>query len=99
NAFGDFSKCTIVSELIRPDKMEDIVGQARDLWQNFVHQPQTARCLIVFLVLGEICKIIASNYDENLRALAPIISPDVSGAFAWHHSPVANACCRAAMRA
>jgi hypothetical protein len=43
NAFGDFSKCTLVTELIGDKEMRDIVQDARKLWQKFIHQPQMPR--------------------------------------------------------
>jgi len=80
NTFGDFSKCTILSELIQQEDMERLVDDARMLWQKFMHQPQTGRCLIVFLVLGRICHIIAENYDQSLHALVPIMGLEVGSA-------------------
>jgi hypothetical protein len=78
NAFGDFSKCTIISELIGKEIMDIIAPQARELWQKFIHQPQTARCLVFFLVLGKICERITKDYEAAVQKLSPILDFDVS---------------------
>ena len=77
NAFGDFSKCTVVSELIDNEKMESIVEDARRLWQKFIHQPQTARCLVFLLLLGEFCQVIAEHYKTAIDKLSSILKLDV----------------------
>ena len=77
NAFGDFSKCTVVSELIDNEKMESIVEDARKLWQKFIHQPQTARCLVFLLLLGEFCQVIADHYKTAIDKLSSILKLDV----------------------
>jgi hypothetical protein len=78
NAFGDFSKCTVVSEFIDDEKMKSIVKDARKLWQKFIHQPQTGRCLVFFLLLGEFCQIIAKHYKTAIDKLSSILKLDVS---------------------
>jgi hypothetical protein len=78
NAFGDFSKCTVVSKLVGNDDMMGIVQSARKLWQKFIHQPQTARCLVFFLVLGKICQHITQNYKEAVELLTSILELNVS---------------------
>jgi hypothetical protein len=78
NAFGDFSKCTVVSEFIDDDTMKSIVTDARKLWQKFIHQPQTARCLVFFLLLGEFCQVIARHYKTAINLLSSILKLDVS---------------------
>jgi hypothetical protein len=78
NAFGDFSKSTIVSKLIGKDEMEEITQDARKLWQKFIHQPQTARCLVFFLVLSKMCQHITQNYKAAIRELTFILELNVS---------------------
>jgi hypothetical protein len=78
NAFGDFSQCTVISELIGEKSMEIIVEQARELWQKFIHQPQTARCLVFFLVLSKMCERITEDYEAAVLKLTPILNFDVS---------------------
>jgi hypothetical protein len=79
NSFGDFSKCTVVSGLITDDdKMKSIVEDARKLWQKFIHQPQTARCLVFFLLLGKFCEEITEHYEEAIKKLSSILKLDVS---------------------
>ncbi|KAE9372599.1 hypothetical protein N431DRAFT_439681 [Stipitochalara longipes BDJ] len=50
NAFGDFSKCTIISDLIKDETMQGIVEESQRILQKFIHQPQTGRCLVFLLV-------------------------------------------------
>jgi len=78
NAFGDFSKSTIVSKLIGADDMHNIVQDTRKLWQKFIHQPQTARCLVFFLILGKICQQITRNYTAAIEELTAILELNVS---------------------
>lgn len=82
NSFGDFSKCTVVSGLFPNDKrdeeMESIVKDSRKLWQKFIHQPQTARCLVFFLVLGKFCHEITDHYEKAISKLSLILKLDVS---------------------
>lgn len=78
NSFGDFSKVTVVSELISEDDMKEIVESARKLWQKFIHQPQTARCLVFFLLLGEMCQKITLNYNEAIKRINFISQLNVS---------------------
>jgi hypothetical protein len=83
NDFGDFSKCTVVSLLLGDDDMEIIVKQAHILWQKFVHQPQTARCLVFFLVLEKMCEHVTKNYKEAIKELTNILSLNVSQSFKY----------------
>jgi len=82
NSFGDFSKCTIISDLISQGDMPSLMEEARMLWQKFIHQPQTARCLVLFLVLSRMSHAIADNYDSALQALIPVMKLEVG----WSHS-------------
>jgi hypothetical protein len=78
NEFGDFSKCTIVTELIDNKKMGYIVKDARKLWQKFIHQPQTARCLVFFLLLGIMCQKITDQYKKAIEELISVLKHNVS---------------------
>jgi hypothetical protein len=129
NPFGDFSKCTIVTELFdrsrtnvfqateeipappphnpgsvpqsssRPTcgsvfgladdeafagdgkegDLQKVAEEARKLWQIFIHQPQTGRCLVFFLILGRLCSLIHDNFEEAINQLSHIlIADDVS---------------------
>jgi len=78
NAFGDFSKCTIVSELIEEEDVGELAEAARRLWQKFIHQPQTARCLVFFLMLGRLCQRIHKKYIDATDKLAEMLALNVS---------------------
>jgi hypothetical protein len=77
NEFGDFSKSTVISELTGKDILHKIGEQARILWLRFVHQPQTARCLVFFLLLGELCLQVAKQYKEAIELISSILNLDV----------------------
>ena len=36
NSFGDFSKCTVVSEFMNRKEMLEVTQEARKLWQKFM---------------------------------------------------------------
>jgi hypothetical protein len=78
NSFGDFSKSTVISELLGYCEMEKVVQDARRLWQKFIHQPQTARCLVFFLILGKMCREITQNYIAAIDELTFILELNVS---------------------
>lgn len=78
NSFGDFSKCTVVSEFMNATIMHGISEEARKLWQKFIHQPQTARCLVFFLVLGKMCEVITTKYGNAIHCLSSLLTLDVS---------------------
>jgi hypothetical protein len=78
NAFGDFSKCTIVSDFLDNRTMERIVEDGRQLWNKFIHQPQTARCLVFLLILTEICQHINQNYEAAIKKISPFLELHVS---------------------
>ncbi|KAK4210373.1 hypothetical protein QBC37DRAFT_322240 [Rhypophila decipiens] len=63
NAFGDFSKCTIISSLLSQEQIDVKLGPlAQQIWDNFTHQPQTGRFLVFSLVLGMLTQAIVTHY-------------------------------------
>jgi len=78
NSFGDFSKCTLIAEFVTPDKLKKLATNARDVWQQFIHQPQTARCLVFFLLLGNMCEELTVQYTNSIGKLADLLVLDVS---------------------
>ncbi|KAI1186113.1 hypothetical protein F5B17DRAFT_405252 [Nemania serpens] len=85
NAFGDFSRCTIISEGIdgrstgEGDELRELVEIANETWQVFVHQPQTARCLVFLHILGMLCTRLCENYRGTIAGFAS--SLDATDAF------------------
>jgi hypothetical protein len=77
NEFGDFSKCTVVSALMENHEMELVVREAQKLWQKFVRQPRTGRCLVFFLVLSQICERMAKQYETAIAELTLILDLNV----------------------
>jgi hypothetical protein len=78
NVFGDFSKTAIISKIIPRSKLRSAGEKAQELWQRFVHQPQTARCLVFLLLLGLLCQEIAKQYEEAANYFVDILKFDVS---------------------
>lgn len=62
NEFGDFSKCSIVTDLIPPDAIEALGEEAQEIWDAFTHQPQTGRFLVFSMVLQLLCQGMVSSY-------------------------------------
>ncbi|KAI0003932.1 hypothetical protein F4779DRAFT_601025 [Xylariaceae sp. FL0662B] len=78
--FGDFSRCTIISELL--DKKHKEIGEkTKDLWEKFIHQPQTARCLVFLTVLGFLCQEIAAEYRDAMNYFIQTLKLDKSFIF------------------
>jgi len=77
-AFGDFSKTTIISEILPGSKIIRAGEEAQKLWRVFIHQPQTARCLAFLLLLGLLCQEIAQQYNQAADYFADILNLDVS---------------------
>ena len=78
NGFGDFSKCTVLSELFgnHTGNMESVIYEARKLWQRFIHQPQTARCLVFLLLLGRLCQNFIEDYELAIAKLNSVLMVD-----------------------
>lgn len=77
NEFGDFSKCFVWSKLIGKAQMEDVVKETQKLWQKFVHQPQTGRCLVFLLVLSKMCEAAKYSYEKAINKLTRILELNV----------------------
>ncbi|TRX92928.1 hypothetical protein FHL15_006066 [Xylaria flabelliformis] len=79
NAFGDFSRCTVISETddkdTKEERLEQVVAEkCNEIWQVFVHQPQTARCLVFFYVLGKLCTKLCKQYTNTVKVFESIFS-------------------------
>ncbi|KAI1158017.1 hypothetical protein F5B18DRAFT_642755 [Nemania serpens] len=76
NAFGDFSRCTIISEGVDDDlksdrdELRELVEISNETWQLFVHQPQIGRCLVFLHVLGMLCTRLCENYRGTIAEFA-----------------------------
>lgn len=78
NAFGDFSKCTIFSQLLKDSDLKvEIADRAERLWREFVHQPQTGRCLVFLQVLQVITRKVIGQYRRTLTILLSVLDLDV----------------------
>ncbi|KAI0438685.1 hypothetical protein F4803DRAFT_554809 [Xylaria telfairii] len=71
NAFGDFSKCALISEAndenTQPERDETMMAEiSNEIWQVFVHQPQTARCLVFLHLLGMLCSKLCKQYRDTI---------------------------------
>lgn len=75
NSFGDFSQCTIISELL---DQEDVEKRCKSIWEKFIHQPQTARCLAFLAILGLLCQKMADDYRRAMKYFIQTTKIDVS---------------------
>jgi hypothetical protein len=71
NAFGDFSKSTIISQTIEDGAVVKLVEDSNRLWQEFTHQPQTGRCLIFLQMLSMMCLRLCEDYKIAVTDLRP----------------------------
>jgi len=78
NEFGDFSKCSIISEIFTDETLLQVEKDVPVLWQRFIHQPQTGRCLIFLLLLGRLCQAIAQEHQEAINYLTSVMNIEVS---------------------
>ncbi|KAH7303389.1 hypothetical protein B0I35DRAFT_446717 [Stachybotrys elegans] len=67
NEFGDFSKFTVITDLIPPRELKKLSRTVHDIWNKFVHQPQTGRFLVFSAILACICQEIAAHYHDAVR--------------------------------
>ncbi|KXX80757.1 hypothetical protein MMYC01_203952 [Madurella mycetomatis] len=75
-AFGDFSKTTIITKILSGSKLRRAGEEAQRIWRVFVHQPQTARCLVYLLLLGLFCQEIAQQYSKAADYFAKTLKLD-----------------------
>lgn len=78
NNFGDFSQCTIISELLDHGSQKLLGEQCKDLWEKFIHQPQAARCLVFLTILGQLCQHMADDYRNAMDYLIQTLKIEVS---------------------
>ncbi|KAI0449311.1 hypothetical protein F5B21DRAFT_509283 [Xylaria acuta] len=77
NVFGDFSRCTVISEVNDENtkEKEPLVAEiSNEIWQVFVHQPRTARCLVFLHVLGMLCPKLCKQYRDTITRFEFIVS-------------------------
>jgi hypothetical protein len=74
NRFGNFSKCSVITDLIFDCKLRKLAEVMQELWQKFIHQPQTARCLVFFLILGLLCQEIARRYEDAMNHFVRLLN-------------------------
>jgi len=78
NAFGDFSKCTIISAILPPYKLIQLSSETPKIWQEFIHQPHTARCHVFLLILGALCSEMGDRYRTAVKYVLNLPHVDVS---------------------
>ena len=77
NEFGDFSKCSIISEIFKDETLLQVEKDVPVLWQRFIHQAQTGRCLVFLLLLGRLCQAIAQEHQEAINYLTSVMNIEV----------------------
>ncbi|KAI1080457.1 hypothetical protein F5B20DRAFT_539294 [Whalleya microplaca] len=78
--FGDFSRCAIISELFN-GKQDEVNRKCKELWERFIHQPQTGRCLVFLTILGLLCQKIAAEYQVAMEYFILTLKLDKSFLF------------------
>jgi hypothetical protein len=89
NEFGDFSKCTIITDLLAANELEGLkpLGESiQEIWDQFVHQPQTGRFVVFAVLLGLLCGRIAANYDSAVRDFVRNFEFGSLSVRGFHHS-------------
>jgi hypothetical protein len=81
NVFGDFSKCCIVSGCMDEKMLKDIGNECREVRLRFIHQPQTARCLVFLLMLRKVSQRIVLQYQDAIDAVGHTLTRDVGTIF------------------
>lgn len=69
NGLGDLGRCSVVSPVISEEAMLESSRSATEVWKAFINQPQTARCLIVLILLGATCDALSNQYQDILETL------------------------------
>ncbi|RYP42700.1 hypothetical protein DL767_000069 [Monosporascus sp. MG133] len=100
NEFGDFSKCSVITDLVDSNdeakKLEGTVKDTvKDIWDKFIHQPQTGRFLVFSFILGLICEKIVLHYDKAIKEIVRISgfdnpSPAYLKDSDWLHGKIAE---------
>jgi len=87
NAFGDFSKCTIISHglLKKTELRNKIATKAAVVWREFVHQPQTGRCLVFLHVLKIMIQKMTDRYRKDLKKLESVLDLEVCTLLPYLH--------------
>lgn len=78
NAFGDFTKGTIISQIIPKEDLLTLASHSLKLWQQFTHQPQTARCLVFLMILSFLCRSISRDTRDAVDYFAKPLELEVS---------------------
>ncbi|RYP70483.1 hypothetical protein DL771_005420 [Monosporascus sp. 5C6A] len=76
NMLGDFSKCTIITKHFSRKELKWLAQKSEELWQTFVHQPQTGRCLVFMHILGFLCQKIAREFDKTMEYFVETLKLD-----------------------
>ncbi len=69
NQFGDFSKCSVVTDLLQDKDIKGLGEKAQKIWDGFTHQPQTGRFVVFSVVLGLLCQEIVADYHRIIDDL------------------------------
>ncbi|KAK4102631.1 hypothetical protein N658DRAFT_495343 [Parathielavia hyrcaniae] len=69
NGFGDFSKCSVVTDLIHEEDLIALGDTMQGIWDSFIHQPQTGRFLVFAIILGRLCESMTREYRQIIKRL------------------------------
>lgn len=77
NDFGEFSKTSIFSKSMTDRNLLGLGKAAEELWQKFIHQPQTGRCLVFLLFLSVLCQEMSQHYQESMTYFTNMLNLEV----------------------
>jgi hypothetical protein len=70
--------CSIVSELVDEQAVAKYTSDIKDILQMFIHQQNTGRVLVFFLLLGYLCESLSKECENFMEELDHIMGMDVS---------------------
>jgi hypothetical protein len=70
---GDWMACSVISPVLSEFAMNGCIRQITRVLAEFLHQPQTARCLTFLIFLGAMCDSLSEEYESILEELTKAI--------------------------
>lgn len=70
---GDWMACTVISSVLPEFMMAGCIREMTQVLAEFLHQPQTARCLTFLIFLGAMCDSLSKEYETILEELTKAI--------------------------
>lgn len=78
DAMGRGWTCSVICELFSEEEMMRYTEEASRILQMFIHQQDSARCLVFLMFLGYMCLALAKECDSFMYELDGVMRLDVS---------------------